>query len=69
MTEREMIVQEFAKHPRTVAKAYNRLPPAARLTVRVRLKKHVHACEKAGIAVDPRFLPEIIEDLSRGREV
>jgi hypothetical protein len=46
-----------------------RLSPEQRRELNAMHQRHLRACERAGIAPDPLWLPEAIEDLSKGRKL
>ncbi len=59
----------FRAHPWTVFRRYLRLSDEQKRIVVTKFARHRKACKNNEMDIDPRFLPECIEDVKRGVEV
>lgn len=60
---------EFAKFKYWIFKNYQRLPVERKLELHERWNRHLWACKKSGVDTDPHFIPQIVDDLTKGHEI
>lgn len=61
--------QALLAHPFQVFRRYRRLTDEQKQTMARLFARHRKACERTDCDIDPRWLPECIEDVKRGIEV